>query len=385
MQYRKFGNTGIEVSPLGFGMMRLPLITGERGASDCDPTLVDTETSIDMVRRAVDEGLNYIDTAYPYLGGMSEIIAGRALEGGRRDKVFIATKAPVWMFRSEEDFDKILSIQFERLKTDHIDFYLLHSLNKGSWQKKVLRHNIVEKLFAAKRDGRVGHVGFSFHDNVGLFKEITDYAPWDSCLIQLNYLDVNFQAGIEGLKYAAAKGLAVSIMEPLRGGYLAELPSDVNEILKSMNPHKSPVEWALNFLWDMPEVSNVLSGITTPEQLHSNLEYSKRASAGMLTQAERTAISAAREQFGKYNVAPCTGCAYCMPCPEGIAIPNNFFIYNEYQTHGNLEMARDVYLNRIPLYGERALECIGCRSCEDNCPQHIEISAWMPKINKLLG
>ncbi|MEG0857846.1 MAG: aldo/keto reductase, partial [Terrisporobacter sp.] len=222
MKYRKFGNKDISVSPLGFGMMRLPLINKEKNSK------VDEKLSIEMLRYAIDEGLNYVDTAYNYLEGQSEIITGKALLDGYREKVFLATKAPIWLYEDEEDFDKILDEQLNKLQSKSIDLYLLHGLNKNLWKDKVLKFNILDKMKKAKDKGKINNIGFSFHDDIKIFKEIIDYYPhWDFCQIQLNYLDTEFQAGIEGLKYAGSKGLGVIIIEPLRGGYLVNLPKKV--------------------------------------------------------------------------------------------------------------------------------------------------------------
>ena len=382
MKRRTIGNTGIDVFPLGFGVMRLPMKDGGRSNSRVDKSLIDVDASVAMIREAIDNGLDYLDTAYPYVGGVAEKVLGLALKDGYREKVRIATKTTPWLQNDEGDFEKMMSEQFERIGTDYFDFYMIHSINDDSWRNKVLPLGLVDKLFAAKRDGKVGHVGFSFHDNIDLFKEIVDYAPWDFCQIQLNYFDMGYQAGIEGLKYAASKGLGVIIMEPLRGGYLADIPQDVSEIL---GKGKNPVEHALDFLWDMPEVSLVLSGMYSSEQVRENMEYASRSNVGMLSDEERAAFAKARERLLAYGMIPCTGCAYCMPCPKGICIPNNFAVYNEYCTHKNLARAKDAYKITVPLFGERASDCVGCRSCEKLCPQNIEISAWLNKIDEMFG
>lgn len=371
MVYRDFGKTGVQVSPLGFGMMRLP----------------QEDEAIRMVRQAIDNGVNYIDTAYNYLDGNSEIITGHALADGYRDKVYVATKMPVWMVEKEEDFDRILEEQLTKLNTDHVDFYLLHALNKDVWKNKVQKYNLISKMKEAKADGKVRFIGFSFHDSLDLFKEIVDASEdWDFCQIQLNYLDIYYQAGVEGLKYAHNKGLGVIVMEPLRGGYLAAVPPEVAAIFeKNTSAARSPVEWALDFLWNMPEVGVVLSGMSTIEQTMDNVQYAARSKPGMLCEKQLHTIEEAYQQFLHYNAVPCTGCAYCMHCPKGIAIPQSIAAYNEYFKDKNFERAKDQYDNWVPLFGEKPSACIECRRCEKICPQHIEISRRMSEIDEFFN
>ena len=369
MVYRDFGNTGVRLSPLGFGMMRLP---------------AEEEQSIEMVRYAIDNGVNYIDTAYNYLDGNSEIITGRALADGYRDMIYLATKMPVWMIEKESDFDRILNEQLTKLNTDQIDFYLLHALNKDSW-KKVIEFDLIGKMKKARDSGKICFIVFSFHDTIDLFKEIVDACDeWDFCQIQLNYLDVFYQAGLEGLKYAQDKGLGVVIMEPLRGGFLANVPQEIRKIFKEGERpgfHKTPVEWAFDFLWDLPEVGVVLSGMSTLEQTKENVSYAACSAPGMLSEAEHQILEKAHQQFLHYNAVPCTGCAYCMHCPKGIAIPQSIAAYNEAFKEKNYENAKKQYDEWVPLFGAKPSECISCRQCEKICPQHIEISRWMNTIH----
>lgn len=374
MQYRKMGNTGIQVSALGFGMMRLPMMGN----------VVNEQASIAMLRLAIDNGVNYVDTAYNYLDGNSERVTGLALLDGYRDKVHIATKCPIWLMESPEDFDRKLDEQLARLQTDHIDFYLLHGIKKQFWQDSVVKHGLIRKMAAAKKAGKIRYIGFSFHDNLELFKEVIDnYNNWDFCQIQLNYIDAEFQAGLEGLRYAADRGMGIIIMEPLRGGYLVNVPNNVRKLFAETG--KTPVEWALDYLWNLPEVSLLLSGMGTMEQVQENLMYAESSSVAMLSEQEQEIVAKAAEMFKSSKVIPCTGCAYCMHCPKGVAIPYNFAAYNEFQTHGDIEIAKKAYNKNVPLFGTQAKECIGCKICERICPQHIKISKWMPKIHQLLG
>jgi len=364
MQYRKFGNTGLEHSALGFGMMRLQKT--EDGKTD-------VQWAIDTLRMAIDRGLNYVDTAYVY--GDSEIVTGKALQDGYREKVTLATKMPVGMLKSEEDFDRILNEQLERLQTDHIDCFLLHGLNRDRWEGEVKKFNVIEKSEKAKAEGKIRHIGFSFHDNLDVFKTILNgYDKWEFCQIQLNYMDTEYQAGIEGLELAAQMGLAVVIMEPLRGGNLANVPEDVAALLP-----KGPVESALDFLWDRPEVSVVLSGMSTTEQVLENLAFADVSRPGMLSDAEKESIIAASKAMRKYMNIPCTACNYCNVCPKQIAIPEIFKIYNQSQLDGDGAKAKEAY---NALEGRTGAECIECRCCTEECPQHIDIPVELAKIHK---
>lgn len=369
MQYRDFGKTGVKVSPIGFGMMRLP--------SDNEGKVDETQ-AIKILRTAIDNGLNYVDTAYNYHGGNSEAITGKALLDGYRDKVYLATKAPTWLFKSADDFDRILDEQLSRLQTDHIDMYLLHTMNAISFEKKVLRYGVLDKLKEAREAGKIKYIGFSFHDKLDVFKKICDSFDWDFCQIQLNYLDTKYQAGLEGLKYAADKGLAVSIMEPLRGGFLANVPAPVKELFDEKG--KPAVEWGFDYLWNMHEVSIVLSGMGTEEQVMQNIEYASRSSVGMLGDEGIKTIEKAQEIFASYDTISCTGCSYCLPCPKGVAIPYNFVVYNNYQMNNDLELETGKYNTWVTMFGKKASECVACHACEKICPQHLNIVDGLKKV-----
>ncbi len=385
METRAFGNTGMKVSPLGFGVMRLPMKGGGKTVNSNTIDQVDVETSIQMIHDAIEGGINYFDTAYNYIGGYSERILGQALQGGLREKVCIATKSPAWLYKAPEDFDRFLDEQLERLQTTYIDNYLLHSMNGGSW-KKTVRNNAIDGMVRAKASGKVRNIGFSFHDDLELFEEILNAADWDFCQIQLNYYDQDYQAGLKGMRMAAERGLAVVVMEPLRGGLLVNLPKEAQAAFDESGYGRSNVEWALDWLWNMPEVSCVLSGMSTPEQLQQNMGYAAKAKPGMLSAEEQEVIARAKAALDARAAIPCTGCNYCVDlCPNKIAIPYNFRAYNMGVLYDDMELAKDFYRNEVTSYGRRADSCISCGSCEEICPQHIAISELLPKVDELLG
>ena len=367
MENRKFGNTGLTPSILGFGMMRMK--KNEDGSFD-------EQWTIDTLRWAIDNGLSYVDTAYAY--GESERITGLALRDGYRERVTLATKMPVSMLKCEEDFERILDEELERLQTDHIDVYLLHALSDDRWEDYVVKYNVLEHMEKAKRDGKIRHIGFSFHDSYDSFKRILNaYDGWEFCQIQLNYMDTNYQAGIAGLEDAHERGMAVVIMEPLRGGALANVPEDVAALLP-----KSPVESALDFLWNMPQVNVVLSGMSTTEQVEQNLQYASRATAGMLTDEEVHSILMAGDKMRQKLSIPCTGCNYCNVCPNGIAIPDIFAMLNRAQLDGDGVRGMKEYR----ALGERNQSgCIECGACTAACPQHIQIPEELKKAHRRWG
>lgn len=378
MQYRSFGKLDWKVSSLGFGGMRFPTSDGDPRSNN-----IDENEAIRLVRYGIDEGINYLDTAYVYHGGNSELLFGKALQDGYRQRACIATKSPVWLIHSDADFDRILSEQLTRLRTDYVDFYLLHGLNAKSWTETVLRHKLLEKAEAAIRDGRIRHLGFSFHDGYDAFETILNgYDKWTFCQIQYNYMDTENQAGTKGLKLAAEKGLAVIVMEPLLGGRLANPPAPIREVLDASGVRISPPDLALQWIWDHPEVSTVLSGMSSMEQLKANI---RRASSGQpLDAAALNVIAQMKTRYVERTAIPCTKCNYCMPCPNGVNIPNNFELYNNAVMHEDFPEAQFVYRVFTPP-PTRASECIECRVCEDLCPQQIPISEWMPKIAEALA
>jgi predicted aldo/keto reductase-like oxidoreductase len=380
MQYRSFGRLDWKVSALGFGCMRFPTSDGER----LSPNIVEAE-SLRMVRCAIDNGVNYLDTAYPYHGGQSEVVVGKALRGGYRERVKLATKLPVWLVEGPADFDRLLNEQLEKLQTGYIDFYLLHALSHSRWRDIVLKHKLLDRAEAALADGRIRHLGFSFHDEYEGFEEIVNGSDlWSFCQIQYNYMDTENQAGVRGLKLAASKGLAVVIMEPLMGGRLADPPKDVLEAMENFPARRSPAEWALQWLWDQPEVSVVLSGMSTMAQVEENLRFADRSRIGSFSPADQALIAEVREKYCARTVIPCSKCNYCMPCPNGVYIPANFEFFNYARLYDDVAGARFKY--QVFLTEEqRSGSCIACGACEELCPQKIEIGEWMPKVTALLA
>lgn len=379
MKYRQFGKLGIQVSALGFGCMRLPTVGGKAAA-------IDEAEATRMLRYAIDHGVNYVDTAYGYHEGQSEPFLGRALQDGYRQRVYLATKMPVWLVKNADDFGRLLDEQLHRLQTDHIDFYLLHALNATAWPK-VRDLNVVRWAEGAIAAGKIRHLGFSFHDKFEAFQGIlNDHPGWGSCQIQYNYVDENIQAGRRGLQLAASKGLGIVVMEPVRGGRLANPPQPVLDILQRARVPRTPVDWALQWVWNHPEVSVVLSGMSTMQQVMENVASADASGPGALSPEDLALLAEARDTYRRLFPIPCTDCRYCMPCPNGVWIPHMLDLYNRAIVHGQLDKARRSYNEpRRPGEDVRAAACIECRKCEDLCPQQIPIADWMKKIHRVLG
>jgi uncharacterized protein len=383
MLYRDFGKTREKVSVLGFGCMRFPL----KGDNPMD---IDEEAAINMLRSAIDQGVNFIDTAYPYhglsmdQGGASEPFLAKALQDGYRKKVKIATKLPSWAVEARGDMDRFLDEQLRRLETDCIDFYMVHGINKSNWEN-LKELGFEEFLDEAIADGRIKHAGFSFHDRIELFKEVVDHYDWSFCLIQLNYLDDDYQAGEKGLKYASARGLGIAVMEPLRGGHLAtNIPREVQELFDEAQTKRSPAQWALRWVWNHPEVSVVLSGMNTMEQLEENLKIAQEAHPNMLTEQELDITGQAKSIFENKVKISCTDCGYCLPCPSGVNIPENFAKYNDYFLFGSPEM-KDLYKFNYHAFvpeHEHAAVCGECGICEEHCPQGIRITQELKEVKE---
>lgn len=353
MRYRPFGRLDFQVSALGFGAMRLPVL-------DKDPAKINEAEAIRMIRYALDQGVNYIDTAWPYHGGHSEELVGKALEDGYRQQVRLATKLPVRLAQSARDFDRFLDEQLRRLKTDHIDFYLLHGLNHKSWPHG-RDLGVLSWAEGVKKEGKILHLGFSFHDDFQVFREIIDaYEGWEFCQIQYNYMDTEYQAGTPGLKYAAAKGLAVVVMEPIRGGTLAKQPPpSVAAIWAEAPVQRTAAEWALLWVWNHPEVSTVLSGMSKMSQVVENVQLADRSEPPCLSPQELTLFDRVREEYNRLSPVPCTACKYCLPCPNQVNIPEILALYNDAFKYNDVRRAQFLYTIRVA-EGERADQCLEC-------------------------
>ncbi len=375
MQYRTFAALGWQPSALGFGAMRLPLRSQ-------DPSDIDEELATRMLHYAIDHGVNYVDTAYPYHRGASEPFIGRALQGGYRQRVRLATKMPCWLVQAVDDFDRYLNEQLERLQDDHVDFYLLHSLNLEQW-RRIRDLGVLDWAERAMADGRFHYLGFSFHDSYDAFREIVDAYKWTFCQIQYNYMDEQAQAGVCGLHYAATKGLAVVVMEPIRGGQLANAPEQVAAVWNEASRKRTPADWALQWVWNQRDVSLVLSGMSTMEQVEQNVAGAERSGVDTLTEAELALYARARDAYHQLCPIPCTNCKYCQPCPSGVNIPRIFEIYNEGQMYGNMKRARQLY-NWLK-EEERADCCAQCGECEEHCPQGIPVREWLQRVQQVLG
>ena len=343
---RSMSGLGIETSLLGFGCMRFP--TDSNGA-------IDEKTAEKMIDDAISSGVNYIDTAYPYHNGESEPFVGRVLDKYPRESYFLATKLPCWQVGSLEEAEKLFESQLERLNKNYVDFYLLHSLNINTW-RKMKELGVVEFCEKLKAQGKIRYLGFSFHDSYEAFEEILTYRRWDFCQIQYNYINLDHQAGMKGLKMAADRGLGVVVMEPLLGGKLANLSSHVAECLPE---GKMAVESAFSFLWDQPEVSLLLSGMSTMEQVQENLRLADLAAVGMLSREDREALLKTKEVFDRMALVNCTACRYCVDhCPKGLDIPKLLSLYNEHTFTGG------GFIENIP------------RMIPDGLAAEIELGTW---------
>ncbi len=372
MLYRKLGSTGEDVSILGLGCMRLPVINGQYNK-------VDINCAVPLIQKAIDNGINYLDTAYPYHDGQSERVIAEALKDGYREKVFIADKLPSWLIQKRSDMDLYLEIQLERLQTEQIDFYLLHSVKEDYWSN-LESLGVLEFLDDAVNDGRIKYTGFSFHGEIELFFDVIDSYKWDICQVQHNIIDENYQAGKEGIRYASSQGVGVAIMEPLRGGTIVKnVPKEVQEIWDEAVIKRSPVEWALRYLWDLKEVDIVLSGMTMFDDLYQNLKIAEQGLANTLTITEKELIREVRTTYRGRKKIDCTQCGYCMPCPSGVNIPGNFEQLNHAYMFQDVENPRMNYFMLLK-ESERASNCIECGDCERLCPQMVSIQKNLKKV-----
>ncbi len=377
MQYREYGKLGYKVSAFGMGCMRLPSSVDEKGNKT-----IHREEAIKMIRYAADHGVNYFDSALMYFDGDCDKLLGEALAGGYREKVKVVSKIPPGKVNSEEEFFQILDGMLEKLQTDHLDVLLAHNLGKESFAK-LKEINMVSMMEKAKAQGKIKAIACSFHDDFETYKEVIDYYPWDMSQIQMNILDVNNQATIEGMKYAASKGMAIVIMEPLRGGGLANPPEPIQEIYRQYSDKRSPVEWALRFMYNFPEVSCILSGVSTMEQLQDNIRIFENAQPNSMSEDELKMIDTVRETYKKLIKVPCTGCSYCVPCPKGVNIPSVFELYNDGAMYGGYETIKERYQRRIDS-GNSADHCVQCGACEKKCPQHIPIIETLKQAHQVM-
>ncbi len=377
MKYRRFGKLDWDVSVLGFGAMRLPVI-------DEKPSQIDEPLAMEMIRFSIDQGVNYLDTGYTYHEGQSELLVGKALQDGYREKIKLATKQPSWLMKTADDFDTYLNEQLQKLQTDHIDFYLLHNMNRTFWPH-VRDLDVLKWAEKAIADGRIGHLGFSFHDDLEMFKEVVDaYDKWVMCQIQYNYLDTEYQAGKEGLEYAHEKGLAVVVMEPLRGGQITqEQPASVAKLWESIPQKRSQADWALQWVWNHQEIPMALSGMSNMQQVEENLASADLSVTGSLSEDELHVIKQVQVEYNKLCPIPCTNCRYCMPCPHGVDIPYALLSYNQSVMYDNPRRAR-LFYRQLPL-NHQANNCEECYECEDICPQTISIVEWLEKAHGWLG
>ena len=357
MRYREFPRDGQKVSALGMGCMRFPEKDGA----------VDRPYAISLLRRAIDGGVTYVDTAYPYHGGESERIVGEALQDGYRARVLLATKLPVWLVGQPEDMERLFCEQLEKLRTDYVDVYLLHALDKGRFEK-------MEKLGAIgfmrrlRAEGRARRIGFSFHDEADVFRRILDACDWDVCQVQMNLLDEYRQATMDGVRLAGERGIGVIVMEPLRGGALTKTaPAAVDALYEACVPGRSRADWAFRYLLDRPEVTTILSGMTYVGQLEENLRIFDEAGVGCLSAKEKAALTRVREAYEARTPIGCTGCGYCQPCPQGVKIPEIFRAYDKAAMFDDPASFRTFYQK------EARPTCVGCLACEAACPQHFAV------------
>ena len=377
MKYRTMGKLGIQASAFGLGCMRF------NGAASGDST-IDEQKAISLIRQAIDGGVTYLDTAYVYLDKTSEIVLGKALQDGYRDKVTIATKMPKEAVKDRASMEALLEEELKKLQTDHIDFYLMHGINKEKWEyfKSIGAREFFDDM---KREGQIRYKCFSFHSSYEDFEYIINDWDWDMVQIQYNFMDINNQAGTKGLELAGEKGIPVVIMEGLLGGRLSKAPANVQALYDAFPVRRSPVEWAFRWLCDHPQVSVVLSGCNEKEQIEENLRIFDTVEPGIMSAEEHKLIDDVRDAYNSRTKIGCTGCRYCMPCPNEVNIPGIFSAWNNVSLY-EIEPDEDFGLRMIKQHSAGADRCVGCGACEAACPQHLPIieslqSAW----NELAG
>ena len=360
----------IDTSLLGFGCMRFPTLDGN----------INEPLAEEMLDRAYAAGVNYFDTAYPYHNGQSEPFVGRVMSKYPRDSFFFATKLPLWAVHTLDDAKRIFAEQLERLRTGYVDFYLLHACNKERFESMVSL-GVIDYLVSEKEAGRIRYLGFSFHDSFEVFRQIIEFRDWDFCQIQYNYMDRDDQAGDAGVALAEALNVPLVIMEPVKGGSLAVLPDDVIRPFKAIDPDASTASWALRFVASRDNIKVVLSGMSTPEQLEDNLKTFEDFKP--LSEEEEEAVATVAEALHKRVFNGCTGCRYCMPCPNGVNIPGNFSIWNDYGMYANKGRTKWKWEHDIA-DDAKAKNCVECGLCEEACPQHISIRDNLKELQEML-
>ena len=376
MKYREFGKLGIKGSAFGLGCMRF------NGAASGD-TIIDEQKAISLIRRAIDGGVTYMDTAYVYLDRTSEIVLGKALRDGYRDRVTIATKMPMEYVHNRAEMQALLDEELKKLQTDHIDFYLMHGIDKEKWEyfKSIGAPEFFEDM---KREGKIRYKCFSFHGPYEEFEYIINDWDWDMVQIQYNFMDVENQAGTKGLELAGRLGIPVVIMEGLLGGRLAKAPENVQALYDAFPVKRTPVEWAFRWLCNHPEVATVLSGCNEAEQIDDNLRIFDTVEPGIMSGEELKLMDDVRAAYMSRTRIGCTGCRYCMPCPNGVDIPGVFAAWNNVSLY-NVDPKTDWGLNQIKANGAGADNCVACGACEAACPQHLGIIEGLKLAWKELG
>lgn len=368
---RTYKDTDLSVSVLGFGCMRLPKITPDKEDIDYDKAQ-------ELIDYALAHGINYIDTAFPYHGKTSEDFVGQALKKHDRSSFLLATKMPIWEVNTKEDVDRIFNLQLKKLQTNYIDFYLMHALSKDNFEKS-RQFGVYEYLLQKKKEGAIRHLGFSFHDKPDVLEEICNTYEWDFSQIQLNYLDWEMQDAKQQYEILERHHIPCIVMEPIRGGTLANPCEAANELFKAARPDKSIASWALRYAATLPNVITVLSGMSDMEQMVDNVNT--MTDFEPLTDADYTVIEKAAEAYRTKDTVPCTGCRYCMDCPFGVDIPKMFSLYNQYAVDKDEETYKAAYLATPE--SERATSCVACGNCETHCPQSIHIPEKMTMIREL--
>jgi uncharacterized protein len=368
MKTSYFEKLGINTSLLGFGCMRFPTKT--------DGTIDEVQSEA-MLDKAIANGVTYIDTAYPYHNGESETFVGKVLKKYNRDQFTIATKLPVWKVNKKEDVRIYFNEQLSKLQVDYVDFYLLHALDNDKWDL-LLKQGVMEEVEALQKEGKIRFLGFSFHDEYHVFEKIITYRNWDFCQIQYNYIDTQFQAGDKGYALAEKLGIPLIIMEPIKGGNLANLPDDIAQYFKSYHPDKSLSSWALRWVASHSNVKVILSGMSTMDHVVDNLNTFNNFS--VLNEEEMECVKKVTEIILSRTKNGCTACEYCMPCPHGVNIPRNFKIWNDFAIYGNRSQAIRRYWKDMP-ETERADMCQECGACVPLCPQSIQIISDLKRVN----